>query len=171
MGGKMIKINLLLLIFTMTICFSLPAQDIHVAQTPPMGWNSYNCYGATVNEAEVKANADMMAIHLMDYGWEYVVIDYCWFYPNVGALNNPPQSKDFEPKLAMDKYGRLLPALDRFPSAANGKGFKPLADYVHSKGLKFGIHQMRGIPRQAVAWKTPVLGTDANASDIADTSR
>lgn len=164
------KIRLLLLIFTNTICFSSSAQDIHVAQTPPMGWNSYNCYGATVNEAEVKANADMMAIYLKDFGWEYVVIDYCWFYPNVGALNNPPQTKDFKPNLAMDKYGRLLPALDRFPSAANGKGFKPLADYVHSKGLKFGIHVMRGIPRQAVAWKTPVLGTDVNASDIADTT-
>ena len=63
----------------------------------------------------------------------------------------------------MDENGRLLPATNKFPSAAEGKGFKPLADYVHGKGLKFGIHLMRGIPRQAVERNTPVLGTSALA--------
>lgn len=155
----------LLLFIHLLLSYCIFAQ---VASTPPMGWNSYNSYGATVTEAEVQANADFMAAHLKDYGWEYVVIDYCWFYPHPGALNNPPQNEKFQPRLAMDEYGRLLPALDRFPSAA-GKGFKPLADYIHSKGLKFGIHVMRGIPRQAVEVdNSPVWGTNKRAADIAD---
>jgi hypothetical protein len=62
-----------------------------------------------------------------------------------------------------------MPATNRFPSAANGRGFKPLADYVHSLGLKFGIHVMRGIPRQAVRANTPVFGTKLKAKDIANT--
>jgi hypothetical protein len=146
------------------------AQITGPAKTPPMGWNSYNCFGATVTEAEVKANADFIALHLKRYGWEYIVIDYCWFYPYPGGLNNPPQDDNYQPRLTMDNYGRLMPAIDRFPSAAGGKGFKPLADYIHSKGLKFGIHVMRGIPRQAVHENTSVLSTDRKASDVADTS-
>ena len=50
----------------------------------------------------------------------------------------------------MDEYGRVIPAPNRFPSASDGKGFGPIAEYIHNKGLKFGIHIMRGIPRQAV---------------------
>jgi hypothetical protein len=68
----------------------------------------------------------------------------------------------------MDEYGRLLPALNRFPSAANGMGFKPLADYVHGRGLKFGIHIMRGIPRQAVERNLPIKGTKYRAAEVAD---
>ena len=71
-------------------------------------------------------------------------------------------------EVAMDDYGRLFPATNRFPSAAGGQGFKPLADYVHSKGLKFGIHIMRGVPRQAVKRNLPVLGTNTHAQDIAN---
>jgi alpha-galactosidase len=155
-----------LLFFGLLFSFKCLCAQNKVAQTPPMGWNSYDCYGASVTELEVKANADVMAAHLKDFGWEYIVIDYCWFYPYSGALGDPSQNKDYKPRLTMDQYGRLLPAVDKFPSAAGGKGFKPLADYVHSKGLKFGIHVMRGIPRQAVAENTPVYGTAFRAKDI-----
>ncbi|MDN5210773.1 glycoside hydrolase family 27 protein [Fulvivirgaceae bacterium BMA12] len=149
-----------------------------VAQTPPMGWNSYNSYGAAVREVEVKANADYMAKYMKDYGWEYVVVDYCWSYPHPpGSFqNNPPQfrlEKDgaYVPWLAMDEFGRLLPDPGKFPSARNGEGFKKLADYIHSLGLKFGIHVMRGIPRQAVWAKTPIYGvSNIDASMIADTT-
>ena len=72
------------------------------------------------------------------------------------------------PKLAMDEYGRLLPAPNRFPSSADGKGWKPMADYCHAKGLKFGLHLLRGIPRQAVEQNTPILGTNYHAADVAD---
>ena len=128
-----------------------------------MGWNSWDSYGTTVTESEVKANADAMARDLKSHGWQYIVVDIQWYEPNA-------QGHDYAPgaKLAMDEYGRLLPAVNRFPSAADGTGFKHLADYVHSKGLKFGIHIMRGIPRQAVAANTQIKGTQYHAADIDD---
>jgi hypothetical protein len=138
-----------------------PADPI--AATPPMGWNSWDCYGAAVTEAQVKANADYMAQRLARYGWQYIVIDIQWSEPNASAEGYRP-----EPKLDLDAYGRLIPAVNRFPSAADGRGFKPLADYIHGLGLKFGIHIMRGIPRQAVKANLPVLGTQVRAADIAD---
>jgi len=128
-----------------------------------MGWNSWDSYGTTVTEAQVKANADAMARDLASHGWQYIVIDIQWYAPNA-------QGHDYAPgaKLAMDQYGRLLPAVNRFPSSTNGLGFKPLADYVHRKGLKFGIHIMRGIPRQAVEQNTAIKGTQYHAANIAD---
>lgn len=56
----------------------------------------------------------------------------------------------------MDKFGRLIPAPEEFSPAANGQGFKPLADYIHVKGFKFEIHMIRDIPRQAVRQNTPI---------------
>ena len=133
------------------------------APTPPLGWNSWDSYGTTVREENVKANADWMAEHLAKYGWKYLVVDIQWYEPNA-------QGHDYKPgaPLTMDAYGRLIPAVNRFPSAAKGAGFKPLADYIHSKGLKFGIHIMRGIPRQAVEKNLPIQGTSYHAADIAD---
>ncbi|BBE17490.1 alpha-galactosidase precursor [Aquipluma nitroreducens] len=132
------------------------------AKTPPMGWNSWDCYGPTVTESEVKANADYMAANLKQHGWEYIVVDIRWFVANdkAGGYNEK------DPVYTLDEYGRLLPAVEKFPSAADGKGFKPLADYVHSKGLKFGIHLMRGIPVEAVKKNLPVMGTNVKAADI-----
>lgn len=131
------------------------------AQTPPMGWNSWDCYGPTVEEHEVKANADYMAEFLKPYGWEYVVVDIRWFVENdkAGGYNQK------DPRYVLDEYGRYLPAANRFPSAADGKGFKELADYVHSKGLKFGIHIMRGIPKEAVEKKLPIKGANGVTAD------
>lgn len=134
-----------------------------LAQTPPMGWNSWDCYGASVREDEVRANAEYMAEKLKQYGWEYVVVDIQWYEPNAKSDQYNPHTP-----LVMDEYSRLLPAVNRFPSAADGQGFKPLGDYIHSLGLKFGIHILRGIPRQAVAQKTKILGTNYTAADIAD---
>ncbi|OXL82334.1 alpha-galactosidase [Paenibacillus sp. SSG-1] len=137
-------------------------QHHSFAPTPPMGWNSWDCYGATVTEAEVRGNAEYMARHLKDYGWEYIVVDIQWYEP--GAVSDL-----YRPfvRLETDGYSRLIPAVNRFPSAEGGQGFKPLADYVHSLGLKFGIHIMRGIPRQAVHDNTPIKGTNVTARDIA----
>ncbi|GIO52663.1 MULTISPECIES: glycoside hydrolase family 27 protein [Paenibacillus] len=139
-------------------------QHHSFAPTPPMGWNSWDCYGATVTEAEVRGNAEYMARHLKDYGWEYIVVDIQWYEPEaVSDLYRPFV------RLETDGYSRLIPAVNRFPSAEGGQGFKPLADYVHSLGLKFGIHIMRGIPRQAVHDNTPIKGTNVTARDIAHT--
>lgn len=132
------------------------------APTPPLGWNSWDCYGPTVVEDEVKANADYMAKYMKKAGWQYIVVDIRWY---VGNDRSGGYNQD-DPEYSMDEYGRFTPALNRFPSASGGKGFKPLADYVHKKGLKFGIHIMRGIPVVAVNRNTPVLGTDVRAQDI-----
>ncbi|HEV2426503.1 MAG TPA: glycoside hydrolase family 27 protein [Terriglobia bacterium] len=139
-----------------------------LAPAPPMGWNSYDSYGGAVNEEEIKANAKYLADHLAKYGWKYVVVDYYWYFANPESAEG--SSGQDKLKTSMDNYGRLLPAPNRFPSAAGGQGFKPLAAYVHSLGLKFGVHIMRGIPRLAVEHDLPVLGTEARARDIADTS-
>ena len=69
--------------------------------------------------------------------------------------------------LETDGFSRLIPAPNRFPSSSGGNGFKPLAGFVHDLGPKFGIHIMRGIPRQAVHANTPILGTDIRAREIA----
>ena len=159
--------KIILVLFTclsVLISLSLHAQtDFRQwAKTPPMGWNSWDCYGPTVVESEVKANADYMAKHLKRFGWEYVVVDIRWFVQNdkAGGYNQT------DPIYTMDEYGRYIPAVNRFPSSANGKGFKPLADYVHSKGLKFGIHLMRGVPKLAVEKRLPVKGTNVTADQI-----
>jgi alpha-galactosidase len=132
------------------------------AGTPPMGWNSWDCYGPTVVEDEVVANADYMADQLLEFGWEYVVVDIRWYVDN--DKSHGYNEKD--PAFVMDAYGRFLPSPVRFPSAAGGLGFKPLADYVHGKGLKFGIHIMRGIPKVAVKANMPIKGSSYKAADV-----
>ena len=144
------------------------SQRIPLAATPPMGWNSYDCFSYAVTEKQVKENADYMARRLKRFGWEYVVVDYVWSAPKGGPGFAPDQSATFQPSLAMDAFGRLQPDPERFPSSAGRAGFKALADYCHTKGLKFGIHLMRGIPRQAVSLKAPVLGSGWTAEDAAD---
>ncbi|WP_339884084.1 glycoside hydrolase family 27 protein [Polaribacter vadi] len=131
------------------------------AKTPSMGWNSWDCYGPTVEEHEVKANADYMAENLKEFGWEYIVVDIRWFVENdkAGGYNQT------DPRYVLDEYGRYLPAVNRFPSAKDGKGFTELANYVHQKGLKFGIHIMRGIPKVAVENKLPIKGTNGITAD------
>jgi len=128
-----------------------------------MGWNSWDSFATTITEQQAKAETDYLASHLASHGWQYIVVDIQWYEPNATSFVYRSGAK-----LTMDGYSRLLPAPNRFPSAANGTGFKGLADYVHSQGLKFGIHMMRGIPRQAVAQNTPILGSSARAADIAD---
>lgn len=128
----------------------------------PLGWNSWDCYGAAVNEETVRKNADFMAKHLKEYGWDYIVVDIQWYEPS--ARNH--EYNNFTP-LCMDEYSRLIPAENRFPSSAGGKGFTELAAYVHSLGLKFGIHIMRGIPRQAVHAASKIKGSQKTAREIA----
>lgn len=136
------------------------AQGKGLAPTPPMGWNSWDSYGTTVREHQVKANADVMARDLARFGWSYIVVDIQWYQPNA-------EGHDYKPgaTLTMDGFGRLTPAVNKFPSALPGGGFTSLAAYVHGKGLKFGMHLMRGIPRQAVDQNLPIKGTRYHAAD------
>ena len=128
-----------------------------------MGWNSWDCYGAGVTEEQLLGNAEYLAKHLKPFGWQYVVCDIQWYEPTAVSFEYHPYTP-----LEMDEYSRLIPAAPRFPSAAGGAGFRPIADRIHGLGLKFGIHIMRGIPRQAVHANTPLKGTKARARSIAE---
>ena len=100
-----------------------------ILSSPPMGWNSWDCYGAAVNEEQLLGNAEYMAKHLKAYGWEYVVCDIQWY-------ESTANGNDYHPftELCMDAYSRLIPAPNRFPSSAGGKGFRPIADKIHAMG-------------------------------------
>jgi alpha-galactosidase len=138
-----------------------------LALTPPLGWNSYDAFGDNVVESEVLANARYVAEKMQPVGWDTVVVDYCWSDPGAHDNNRNARANAL---LAADAFGRLLPATNRFPSAAGGAGFKPLADAVHALGLKFGIHIMRGIPRNSVVANLPIEGSNFTAADAGNTN-
>jgi hypothetical protein len=145
---------------TLAATFS-SAQNL--APAPPMGWNSWDAYGLTIDEAQYRANVKVLS-GIKDFGWQYAVIDEGWY------MDNP-----FADTLEARKYqwngnGILIPAVSHFPSSADGAGFKPLADWVHKQGLKFGIHIVRGIPRQAVKANLPIAGSNFHAADAGDTT-
>ena len=145
------------------------AQQQYLAPTPPMGWNSWDAYGFTIDEKTFRANAEWIAQHLKPFGYQYVTIDEGWYEPESFAASKDAASGSTKQEVILDQYGRFVPALDRFPSAANGAGFAPLADYIHSLGLKFGIHILQGIPRKAVAADEPVEGSSFHAKEAANT--
>ncbi len=134
-----------------------------LAGTPPMGWNSWDCWGASVTEETVLQNARFMRDHLKEFGYEYIVVDIQWYQPTASSHAYEPFSE-----LVMDGFGRLLPAENRFPSAKNGQGFAPLAEQIHRMGLKFGIHIMRGLPRMAAHRHLPIEGSPYLCSQAAD---
>jgi alpha-galactosidase len=134
-----------------------------VALTPPMGWNSWDAYGFTIDEAQVKANAAVLA-GMRQFGWKYVVVDEGWY------MGNPEGNNLSERKYLLDAHGLLIPDAARYPDAADGAGFRPLAAWVHAQGLKFGLHIVRGIPKQAVEENLPIAGTSFHARDAADTT-
>ena len=115
---SMYFVVLLLLLLSIPVRTPGTAFSALLADTPPMGWNSWDGYGTTINEADFKANADWLAKHLRPYGWEYVVVDADWFVTNPVAEGN---SKAFH--YVMDVNGRYLPPSSRFSSPY----FTPLA--------------------------------------------
>ncbi|MBC9035165.1 glycoside hydrolase family 27 protein [Sphingomonas sp. JC676] len=135
-----------------------------LAPHPPMGWNSWNSFATTINEAQARETAQIMARELLPCGYDVFTIDIQWYEPNAASYTYAA-----DPVPAMDGYGRLIPAPNRFPSSADGTGFTALASTVHALGMKFGIHLMRGIPRLAVRRNLPILGTRYRAADIANT--
>lgn len=147
------------------------------ATTPPMGWNSYDAYHGAVTEKQFLQAVDTLEKKLLPLGYNLATIDFCWFNPGPEGWDPANwstfplrQTRDEKgmliPKLAMDNYGRLLPSENRFPSAKNDVGFKVIGEYLHSKNMKFGIHIMRGIARQAVELNTPIKNTIYFAKDI-----
>jgi alpha-galactosidase len=137
-----------------------------LALKPPMGWNSWDCFGFDVNEAEVKATADFIAKNLKSLGYEYIVLDMNWYAPEWPTIKHS-QAASYH----IDTFGRLLPDTIKFPSSAGGKGFKPLADYIHNLGLKFGVHILGGIPKKAVVANCLIKGTSIHAQSIIHAER
>ena len=150
-------------ILALSAALAAAAHAQTIAPTPPMGWNSWDGFGLTIDEADFKANVEVLAA-LKPYGWTYAVIDEGWY------MDNPFGAKLADRKYRLDANGLLIPSLGRFPSAANGAGLKPLGDWVHAQGLKFGVHVVRGIPKQAVEANLPIAGSNFHAADAADIS-
>jgi hypothetical protein len=169
-GSAMVRkvgFSVLALMMAASICCA--AQGNHaplLAPTPPMGWNSWDAYGLTITEEQFKANVAWFDQHLKQYGWKYVVIDEGWY------LQHPENAskKGADQGYTVDENGRYLPAPNRYPSSANNVGLKAIGDHVHALGLKFGIHIIRGIPKEAVAKNLPIAGSSFHAADAADTS-
>jgi len=122
--------------------------------TPPMAWNSYDSYGASIKQSEVIAQAQALKATLQPFGWNTVVIDYRWY----------------DPEDTLDSNGRYLPSISKYPSATGTNGLKTVADQVHALGLGFGIHIMRGIPRTAVTANSPIANSTYHATDAANTN-
>jgi alpha-galactosidase len=141
------------------------AQKRVLAPTPPMGWNSWDAFGEAVKESDIRATADWIAKSLKSYGWQYVVVDSGWYVTNHGVGFNANDAK-----FSLDEFGRYTPAVNTIPSSSSGSGFRPLADYLHNLGLKFGLHILRGIPKEAVAKNLPIQGSTFHAPEAANTA-
>jgi len=152
----------LLSLLAVTIASSLASAQT-LAPTPPMGWNSWDAYGLTIDEADFKANVPVLA-GIKEFGWKYAVIDEGWYLANPFGADTESQ------KFVYDAHGRLIPALNRFPDAADGAGLKPLGDWVHGQGLKFGIHLIRGVPRESAKRNVPIAGSQFTTGEAADTT-
>ncbi len=130
-----------------------------------MGWNSWDSYGLTINESQFRASVQVEAARLKPAGYSYAVVDEGWYLANPEAAEKP-ETLNYR----MDQNGRYQPALNRFASAEGEAGFAPVAKFVHAQGLKFGIHIIRGVSKQAVAANLPVANSSFHAQDLADTS-
>jgi alpha-galactosidase len=119
---RLIKAQVIVSILIFVLQNNSMAQNDNLALTPPMGWNSWNKFGCDVSENLIREVADaMITSGMKDAGYEFVVIDDCW-------------------QIGRDSEGNIVPDPKRFPS-----GMKALADYIHSKGLKFGIYSDAGM--------------------------
>jgi hypothetical protein len=159
-----------------------------LATTPPMGWNSWDSYGLTITEDQFRANVKVLVNDLKPAGYNYAVIDEGWFFFNPEGRSQPATLH-----YAIDANGRYVPVPARFPSVGaapppqttpasdtaaapklaatiEATSFKPLADWVHSQGLKLGIHIVRGIPRASVERNLPIADSNFHAADAADTT-
>ncbi len=159
MSLRTLTAALLPIAFT-TLC---AAQTVTLAPTPPMGWNSWDSYGLTITEAQFTANVDVLASRMKPMGWQYAVIDEGWYLQNPEAASKPENLH-----YTLNDKGQYAPAVNRFPSAGDGTGLKTVGDGVHAQGLLFGIHIIRGIPKQSVAANTAITGSSFHAVDAAD---
>lgn len=167
MAGSLIAGNLLFLQSKVTAQESRDKTK-SIAPTPPMGWNSWDSYGLRINEQQFRKNVEVLATKLKPFGYTYAVIDEGWYMVNPESRPKPDLLK-----YAVDENGRFIPVTGRFPSAlqsGRNSGFRELAKSLHAKGLKFGVHIVRGIPRESVTRNLPIEGSAFKAQDAADQS-
>jgi len=166
------KINLFivsLLVMVFFLCsrakMSQNTEESMPAQTPPMGWNSFDSYGVYLHEKAALENLEAFAVKLKPHGYEYFVIDAGWFGEFKLQEGTIYAAEKHASKMKFNEFGLLQPSDTYSPN-----GFKPIIDRCHQLGLKFGLHLMRGIPRAAVKDNVPIKGTEYFARDIADTT-
>ena len=154
------------IVLTLIACISIGktnAQTSGKSTAPFLGWNSYDCYGTHINEKLTKENLEAFIQKLKPHGYEYFVLDAGWYrYYDLKPGEIWPTDGD-KVNLTMDEFGRFVPAPFYFPD-----GFKEIIDYAHKHGVKFGLHLMRGISREAVEKNLPVKGAGYFARDIAN---
>ena len=164
--GRAVRARVLLAVLQLLCCPGRAATKLLLAgdlPCPPRGFNSYDAFQAT-NESETLAQAAFMREKLLQYGWEYIVIDAGWYN---SPENMHTHSGPVEGDLAkIDAWGRWIPHPQSYPSTAKSGSFRPISDRLHEMGLKFGVWVMRGIPWQAVARRTPIKGTNWTADEI-----
>lgn len=164
------KHNLQTTLILIVLCFVLSqslarAQSSNQTSAPFLGWNSYDCYGTHINETLLKKNLDAFIERLKPHGYEYFVIDAGWYRHYDLKPGLKWRSDGDQVHLSYDEYGRYVTSEVLFPN-----GFKEIIKHANKHGIKFGLHLMRGIPREAVEKNLPVKDSNYFARDIADTN-
>ncbi len=156
--------NLILFVFIFSVSSKNTTAQFSVKTTAPLlGWNSYDCYGSHINEKLTHENLDAFIEKLKPYGYEYFVLDAGWFRHYVLKQGEIWPTDGDKAHLNIDEYGRFIPSGVLFPG-----GLQSIIEKAHKHGIKFGLHMMRGIPREAVEKDLPVKGTNYSAKDIAN---
>ncbi|XP_028199870.1 uncharacterized protein LOC114384396 isoform X3 [Glycine soja] len=137
--------------FLLCLC-AIRSVSTQNAIMPPRGWNSYDSFNWIISEEEYLQNVNIVSQQLLAHGYQYAVVDYLWYR----SLKGDKNSLGFD---VIDKWGRMLPDPERWPSSRGGRGFTDVGNKVHRTGLKFGIHLMAGISTQAFNNNTPILDT------------
>jgi alpha-galactosidase len=135
-------------LFSVILNNQTSAQPSNKTYAPLLGWNSYNCYGSNADAKILSENLDVFIEKLKPFGYEYFVIDAGWYRHYDLKQGEKWPSKGDKAHLNIDEYGRFIPSKTLFPN-----DFKDIIDRAHKHGIKFGLHLMRGIPREAVKKK------------------
>ncbi|WP_372934036.1 glycoside hydrolase family 27 protein [Mariniphaga sediminis] len=161
---KIQKVSLIGFTFLTVLLQTSWAQKVKIdAEKPFLGWNSWDSYGLDINEKYAKENLDAFICKLKPFGYEYFVLDAGWYeHHDLKEDEKWPTDGD-KSYINIDDYGRHIPSKVLFPN-----GFNDIIEHARKHGVKFGLHVMRGIPREAVKKNTIIKGTNYHAQDIAD---
>ena len=127
-----------------------------IASRPLLGYNFYDGFDWCFNQTDVLFAVDYVASNLKPLGYTLIMIEYYWYLD----LNSET--------MYLDQWGRPQPDPNRFSSSIGEQGFRQLGAYIHSKGLLFGLHTMRGVSHMAVKQKLSIFNTNYTAEDIVD---